>query len=300
MPAPGTGGPMPDPATARPAAGLGLLLRDFSLEMTGKDVGELDAARSAIPPGTRINVTFLGPEDLPMRRAAARAVKAAGFVPVPHVSARRLESREALVAVLAALRADGAAGQVFTVGGDPSEPHGPYADALALIESGALEEYGVRRVGIAGYPEGHPDIPSGVLWSALEAKYAALTARGLAGEIITQFGFDVDPVLDWIERVREKGIGLPVRVGVPGPAGVRQLVRFAARFGVGTSTSIARKYGLSMTDLRGAADPGRLLEALATDYHPERHGEVKLHFYTFGGLRATSEWIAEFSHRRLT
>ena len=281
-------------ATTRRAANLDLLLRDFSLEMTGKDVDELAAARSVIPAGTRINVTFLGHEDLPMRRAAARMVKTAGFLPVPHVSARRLDSPEALATFLTGLRADGTADRIFAVGGDPGKPHGPYGDALSVIESGVLEEFGVRQVSIAGYPEGHPDIPDDVLWPALEAKYAALTARGMAGEIITQFGFDADPVLDWIARVRERGIAMPVRVGVPGPAGVRRLLRYAARFGVGTSASIAKKYGLSITNLMGTAGPDNFLRALATDYHPDQHGQVKLHFYTFGGLRATSEWIADF------
>jgi methylenetetrahydrofolate reductase (NADPH) len=278
----------------RPAVNLIPLLRDASLEMTGKDVGELAEARDSIPDGTRINVTFLANEDLPARLAAAKAVKDGGFVPVPHVSARRLTSRHMLEEFLAALEADGTGENVFAVGGDPSEPHGPYADALSVIESGLLETYGVRRVSIAGYPEGHPDIPDRVLWLALQSKHAALRARGLTGEIITQFGFDVDPVLDWIQTVREHGIDAPVRIGVPGPAGVRRLMRYAARFGVGTSASIAKKYGLSITNLMGTAGPDRFLRALAADYHPDRHGEVKLHFYTFGGLRATSEWINDF------
>ncbi|MFF5288567.1 methylenetetrahydrofolate reductase [Paractinoplanes globisporus] len=267
------------------------LLSDFSLEMTGKDTAELTGP---IPAGTRINVTFLGNEDLPMRVAAARAVKRLGCVPVPHVSARRLTSRTELADFLSALRAEGAAGEIFVVGGDPREPHGPYADALSVIDSGVLEAHGVGKVSIAGYPEGHPDIPDEVLWEALIGKSAAIARRGLRGEIITQFGFDVDPVLDWIEELRERGVDLPVRVGVPGPAGVRRLLRFAARFGVGTSASIARKYGLSLTNLMGTAGPDRFLRTLATDYHPARHGEVKLHFYTFGGLRATADWITTF------
>jgi hypothetical protein len=92
------------------------LLKDFSLEMTGKDTGALDAARDAIPPGTRINVTFLENEDLPMRLAAARAIKSFGFVPVPHISARRLRSAEALEEFAAALAADGAIENVFASG----------------------------------------------------------------------------------------------------------------------------------------------------------------------------------------
>ncbi|MFI6253927.1 methylenetetrahydrofolate reductase [Streptomyces sp. NPDC051016] len=270
------------------------LLEDFSLEMTGKDVPKLEEASHLIPQGTRINVTFLGNENLPMRLDAARAVKRLGFVPVPHFSARRLASRADFEQFLAGLQADGTETDVFAVGGDPARPEGPYEDSLALIESGLLREHGVRHVGISGYPEGHPAISGEKLWSALRDKTAAVAAQGLDGSIITQFGFDVDPVLTWVERVRDEGIALPIRIGVPGPAGVRRLMGYAARFGVGTSASIAKKYGLSLTNLMGTAGPDRFLHALADGYDPERHGTVKIHFYTFGGLKATSEWIGQF------
>jgi methylenetetrahydrofolate reductase (NADPH) len=270
------------------------LLRDYSLEMTGKDTAKLGRARGPIPAGTRINVTYLGNEEPRMRLDAAQAVKEHGFVPVPHLSARRLVSRDELAEFLAALRERGAQEQVFAVGGDPSQPHGPYADSLQIIESGLLQEYGVRSVGISGYPEGHPQIPRDTLWSALQDKTAALAAHGLGGDIITQFGFDAAPVLTWIEEVRGRGIELPVRVGVPGPAGVKRLLSYATRFGVGTSASIAKKYGLSLTNLMGTAGPDKFLQELAAGYDAARHGEVKLHFYTFGGLEATSHWIDNF------
>ena len=270
------------------------LLEDFSLEMTGQDVRKLEEARGTIPPGTRINVTFLENEDLQTRLGAARAIKGSSFVPVPHISARRLRSRAMLEEFLAALQAEGASGNVFVVGGDPAEPHGPYEDALAVMRTGFLEQYGACHVSVSGYPEGHPAISDRVLWSALEAKAAALGEQRLPGSIITQFSFDSEPVLSWIEEVRARGIGLPVRVGVPGPAGVRRLLGYAARFGVGTGAGIARKYGLSLTNLIGTAGPDRFIRALADGYDARRHGEVKLHFYPFGGLTATSEWVSAF------
>ncbi|WP_406451016.1 methylenetetrahydrofolate reductase [Streptomyces sp. NBC_01622] len=270
------------------------LLEDFSLEMTGKDVPKLEEARHSIPQGTRINVTFLGNENLELRLQASRAVKRLGFVPVPHISARRLGSQAEFEEFLARLRADGTCANVFTVGGDPTRPEGPYEDSLALIETGLLREYGVRHVSISGYPEGHPDIAGDALWSALREKNASIAAQELDGSVITQFGFDVDPVLAWLEQVRGEGITLPVRIGVPGPAGVRRLMSYATRFGVGTSASIAKKYGLSITNLMGTAGPDKFLRALADGYDPARHGDIKIHFYTFGGLRATSEWIAQF------
>lgn len=274
------------------------LLGDFSLEMTGKDVGKLAEARDTIPRGTRINVTFLENEDLRMRLDAARAVRRSGFIPVPHISARRLRSAAMLEEFLAALAGQDATENVFVVAGDPVTPLGPYEDALAVIRSGLLQRYGVRHIGVSGYPEGHPAIADATLWSALECKAAALTSLGLPGSVITQFGFDVDPVLKWIEAAREREIFLPIRVGVPGPAGVRRLLAYATRFGVGTSAGIAKKYGFSITNLMGTAGPDRFIRALAERYDPRRHGEVKLHFYTFGGLKATSEWITEFSRRQ--
>ncbi|MGW4435643.1 methylenetetrahydrofolate reductase [Streptomyces sp. NPDC004596] len=285
--------------TAPPAVGASLL-DDFSLEMTGKDVPKLEEARHSIPPGTRINVTFLAGEDLATRLAAARAVKSLGFVPVPHISARRLPSRAHLEEFLAGLAADGTAENVFVVGGDPARPEGPYPDALSVIRTGLLQRHGVRHIGISGYPEGHPSITEGTLWSALTDKSAALGAERLTGDVITQFGFDVDPVLGWLEAVRARGVALPVRIGVPGPAGVRRLMAYATRFGVATSASVARKYGFSLTNLIGTAGPDRFLHALARHHDPARHGRVKVHFYTFGGLRATSEWIARFRHGERT
>lgn len=270
----------------------GYLLAGFSLEMTGKDIPALEAATAALPPGTPINVTFLGNEDLHMRVAAAAAVKKAGFHPVPHVSARRLASREDLDDFLDALQTNGAAGHVFAVGGDPAIPMGPYPDALSLINSGALEDFGIRTVSIAGYPEGHAEIDDATLWAALEAKYVALRERGLQGEVITQFGFDTIPVLDWLAELRRRGIDLPVRIGVPGPAGIKRLLGYARRFGVTSSAGIAKRYGFSLTNLLGTAGPERFIQDLARDYEPTLHGEIRLHFYTFGGLAATADWVA--------
>ncbi len=280
-----------DTPGADPAAAL---LQDFSLEMTGKDVPALEEAAAVIPPGTRINVTFLGNEDLGMRVAAARAVREHGFVPVPHLSARRLRSQDELEEFLAALAEAGAAEHVFVVGGDPETPLGPYEDSLSVIRTGVLQRHGVRGVGVSGYPEGHPGIDDATLWSALTDKTAAIREQGLEPEVITQFGFDPDPVLEWLAEVRRRGVDAPVRIGVPGPAGVKRLLGYARRFGVGTSAGIVQKYGFSLTNLLGTAGPDRFLRELAAGHDPAVHGRVLVHLYTFGGLRATAEWTREF------
>ncbi|MEO5534416.1 MAG: methylenetetrahydrofolate reductase [Pseudolysinimonas sp.] len=273
------------------------LLEDFSVEMTGKDVPGLREAAPLIPAGTRINVTFLGNEDLSMRLIASKAVLDSGFIPVPHISARRLKSQEMLEEFLGALKAQNTASHVFSVGGDPHEPEGPYEDSLEVIQTGLLQKYGASDISIAGYPEGHPDISDDKLWAALTGKHAALTAAGTRGTILTQFGFDEKPVLTWIEKVRAAGIDYEIRIGVPGPAGIKRLLSFAARFGVASSAGIAKKYGLSLTNLMGTAGPDKFINRLAKKLDPAKHGVVKLHFYTFGGLAATSEWIRDFKEK---
>ncbi|WP_344066784.1 methylenetetrahydrofolate reductase [Microbacterium pumilum] len=259
--------------------------------MTGKDVPALEAARDVIPPGTKVNVTFLGNEDLEMRVAAARAVKEMGLIPVPHISARRLSSQDQLEEFLGRLHEVGATEHVFAVGGDPAEPEGPYPDALSIIRSGLLPEYGVHEVSIAGYPEGHPDIETDVLWRHLADKSAALQEQGLDAVILTQFAFDTDPVTTWIKAVRDRGIGTQIRVGTPGPAGIKRLLGFARRFGIGANAMIVKKYGFSLTNLMGTAGPDRFVTDLSALLAADAAaGDVRLHFYTFGGLRATAEW----------
>ncbi|WP_448812029.1 methylenetetrahydrofolate reductase [Agromyces bauzanensis] len=263
--------------------------------MTGKDVPGLIEAKDAIPQGTKINVTFLGNEDLDMRVAAAKAVRELGFVPVPHISARRLQSQAQLEEFLGRLQEVGATEHVFSVGGDPAHPEGPYPDALSVIRSGLLQQYGVREVSIAGYPEGHPDIATDVLWRHLEDKSAALKEQGLDAVILTQFAFDTDPVTTWIDAVRGRGIDTQIRVGTPGPAGIKRLLAFARRFGVGANAMIVKKYGFSLTNLMGTAGPDRFVGDLAAQLAEDpASGNVGLHFYTFGGLLATSEWARGF------
>jgi methylenetetrahydrofolate reductase (NADPH) len=274
------------------------ILDDYSVEMTGKDVPSLNEARALLRPGTRVNVTYLGNEDFGMRRTAIRAAAGWGFTPVPHISARRLPSQHALEEFLGALREDGTTRDVFVVGGDPAQPEGPYRSSLDVIRTGLLEKYGIGSVSISGYPEGHPDISDDLLWSAMAGKSREIAERGITGNVVTQFSFDADAVVAWIEQVRDRGITVPIRVGVPGPTGVRRLLAFAGRFGVASSATIARKYGLSLTNLLGTAGPDQFIRRLS-DRLNDHHGEVRLHFYTFGGLQQTAAWIRGFPTGRV-
>ncbi|WP_062288254.1 methylenetetrahydrofolate reductase [Demequina phytophila] len=268
------------------------LLEDLSLEITARDTPVLVSHAGDLAAGTRVSITHLGTEGAAERREAASAAARAELVPVPHIAARRLASASELRATLDGLRAHGAHERLFLVGGDPREAAGPYGSALDILRTGLLPEAGVAEVGITGYPEGHPAIGDDALLASLRDKAAEIADQGLAGSITTQFSFDVDAVVAWIDRVRELGIDLPIRVGIPGPAGVRRLVAFARRCGVSTSAGIARKYGFSLASLVGTAGPDRFVAELASRL-ADRHGEVRLHLFTFGTLDAAIAWTRE-------
>ena len=273
---------------------IGSLLKNYSIEMTAKDVAHLEQAADVIPQGTKIPVTFLPGETFEMRIAAAKRVRELGFLPIPHISARRLSSQEELEGYLASLQREVGTDHAFVVAGDPPQPMGPYEDALSIIRSGLLAQYGIRKVGISGYPEGHPDIGNEKLWQAMRDKKIAIQERGHDFAVVTQFSFDAEPVLAWLEQVRKAGVQATVRVGVPGPASVKRLLAFAARCGVGASTKVLSKYGISITKLLSTAGPDQIVQDYAQGLDPEKHGDVMLHFYPFGGLRATAEWVRDF------
>lgn len=285
--------PLIHPAWAKAPAGI---TEGFSLEMTARDIGPLLAAAPLIPVDTPVAVTFLPGEEAAARVAATVAVRELGFEPMPHFSARRIHCEDHFEEYLEAVVRKAGVSRCFIVAGDPQAPDGPYFDTMALIRTGAFEAAGIKAIGVGGHPEGHPHMTAEQAWRVLEAKLAEIDRRGMAGLIVTQFGFDPDAFLSWLKEARRRRIETPVRIGIPGPAGITTLLRFAARCGVGASASVMKKYGVSLANLIGTAGPDKLVDTFAEQLGGE-HGKVRLHFYPFGGMVRTVEWIADYNRR---
>ena len=95
---------------------------------------------------------------------------------------------------------DAGVSRCFIVAGDPPEPEGPYFDTMALIRTGAFERAGIRAIGVGGHPEGHPNMTAAEAWAVLEAKLGEIDRRGMAGLMVTQFGFDPGAILAWLKE----------------------------------------------------------------------------------------------------
>lgn len=267
----------------------------YSLEMTAKEIEGLREAAPLIRPGTQVAVTFLPGEEIEQRVEAAVLVRELGFEPIVHLSARRIQSEEQLDWYLGEIASKAGVKRVFIIAGDPPEPEGPYSTSLQIIETGLLQKHGIEIVGVGGHPEGHPNNTAEELWDWMERKIAAIRAGGMIPLVVTQFAFDDDAIVDWVAEMRRRGIDVPVRLGVPGPAGIKRLLGFAKRCGVGASANVMKKYGISLTNLIGSAGPDKLVNSLDKKLSQEEHGRVRLHLYPFGALTASAEWINAYN-----
>src|SRR5262249_3055937 len=143
-----------------------------------------------------------------------------------------IESLSVLDNLLRRLAGDAGIVQVLIVAGDTAEPAGQFHSTLQILESGLLEKHQIRSIGVAGHPEGHPQVSSSVLRDALNRKNAYAAKTGVNMYIVTQFTFSAEPVIAW-ERSHREDIGdLPVTVGLPGLATAGTLLKYAVECGV--------------------------------------------------------------------
>jgi methylenetetrahydrofolate reductase (NADPH) len=171
------------------------------------------------------------------------------------------------------------------IGGDSDRPEGPYGSADDLLRAMQEAGTGFPQVGIAGYPEAHPRIPAETLDRALWAK------APLASYLVSNLCFDPGLVADWLISLRERGLGLPVRLGVPGPVQIPRLARIARRIGVGDSTRFLVRNRRLLTGL-GGYDPGPYVRRLRDRLAGGQTGVVGLHLYCFNDFEATERWLA--------
>lgn len=254
--------------------------------------GTEDEVDQHVPPSLAVTVTASPRRGLEPTLALTEALALRGFSAVPHLAARLVRDEAHLADIL--LRLDDAGVQdVFVVAGDGATPVGPFTDSLQLLAAiSRLRRLDspVSRLGVAGYPEGHPLISDDELMRALLAK------RSLSTYVVTQMCFEPTSIGRWVEHARELGLRLPVYAGVPGPVERLRLLRVAARIGVGGSLRVLRKQRGGTTLVRtGSFRPDQLLDGLGSlDAASELAG---LHIYTLGDVGGTERWRQEMLDR---
>jgi methylenetetrahydrofolate reductase (NADPH) len=279
----------PEPSV--PARELARLLRGYSLEVTTHSRSAVEACRDHLAPGTEVYIAFVPGETHHAVVATAVGLRDAGFVPVPHVTARGVASYTQLDDFLGRLAGQAGVSRALVVGGDLEQPAGPYRSTLELLQTGLFERYGFRRIGLACYPEAHHRIEAGLLEQALLAKLELVRAAGLEAWLVSQFCFEAAPILERVRQLRARGIAVPLRVGLAGPASRRTLWKYALHCGIGNSIRALGTRVDVVANLLARRAPDDIVRALAAARRRDPSlGIEGVHLFTFGGVAGAASW----------
>lgn len=242
-----------------------------------------------LPDGATVTITASPTKGLEATIERAEEAADQGYEAVPHVAARYVRDESHAAEIAERLTAAGIS-DVFVPGGDREEPIGPFDSAYALLSTWDESGYEFSDVGITGYPEGHEFLDEETLAAAMQRK------RPYATYITTQMCYDPETILEWIEATRERGIDLPVQVGIPGVVNYQRLLRISSRVGVGDSIRFLHKtsgvldFLRKLVGSRGTYTPDRLVEGLAHHSGDPWYTIRGLHIYTFNQVPDTESW----------
>ena len=223
-----------------------------------------------LPALKEVYITFLpGGSHEETANKAANLVKK-GFNPIPHFPARSIENESQLKEYVSKCK-DVGVKKALVIGGS-GEPVGRFDSSIQLLETGYFEQ---MKIGIAGHPEGSPDISDSNLEKAMKDK------KPYADYIVTQWLLNPQPIIDFISKQ-----SIPVHVGITGPMKITSLIKFANIVGAKNSINFLKSNFSKAIDLLKPKDPNELI------------GKVKkfsdnFHIYTFGGLKETNKWLKE-------
>jgi methylenetetrahydrofolate reductase (NADPH) len=277
---------------------LAALLSSASVEVSSRG-HQLQELRDNFHPGTDVTITFLPGDNYRHNVETAAALRRAGYNPVPHIAAREMPSREALADFLARLAGEADVRRVLLIAGDVAAAKGPYRSSLDVCNSGLLEAHGIARLSVAGHPEGHPYLAAEKAFRGFEAWRDWGQQANIRVDVVTQFCFESAPILGWIGEFETRGVGLPVIVGLAGPASPATLTKFALRCGVGNSMRALRsqigRFGRLLTD----TGPDDVMRGLQSAPETATASIAGIHLFPFGGLRKAAGWLRTYGEETL-
>ena len=235
---------------------------NFSLEIG------LKTGLNNLPKVKNVYITLLPGEDFRQVVNKAKELTNLGFNPVPHFPARSIKNLNNLKDYVKRCKDDGVK-QALVIGGS-AQPIGDFYCSLQLLETGLFEGF---RIGIAGHPDGSPDISDSDLEKAMRDK------KPYADYIITQWLMEPEPIIKFVSKQT-----IPVHVGITGPMKISTLLKFANTVGAKNSINFIKSNLGKTFDLLRPKDPNDLIEKVKSVTN-------NFHIYTFGGLKETSAWL---------
>ena len=220
------------------------------------------------------------------------------LTPITHLPARTMKNLNHVRQFLSQVRERTDSKKILVIGGGGNQL-GQITSSLEILNSGLLEENDFNEIGIAGHPEGSPDISQEKIDNFLNDKFELTKTKGLNLELVTQFFFDAAPFINWCEELTKKKITIPVRVGFPGPASFKTLLNFGLMSGVGNSINFLKKNSSKVSDLLTKTSNDEMLISLA-EFANKNSPLKSFHCFPFGGFEKTCLWLNELQNGEFT
>jgi methylenetetrahydrofolate reductase (NADH) len=278
------------PVRARKNEVLASFLRSPRYEVLPTD-DAADRVAAHVPRQITITVTASPRRGMPATVLLAVRLAKMGYRAIPHLSARMIRDAHELGQILDALK-DAGITNVFVVAGDAREPAGQFPDSLSLLLA-LPPNHHLTEIGVTGYPESHPFIHDDVTIQAMWDK------RRVATYIVSNMSFDPATVAGWVERVRRRGVELPIYIGMAGVADPVRLLRVSTKIGVADAARFLRGHPSWVARMfrPGGYEPGRFVAALLADMSPPQRLVAGLHVFTFNEIEPTERWRREMLAR---
>jgi methylenetetrahydrofolate reductase (NADPH) len=269
------------------------LIRNANIELI--PLRGADDQLIAVPTDTTVTITCSPKFGLERTlQLVARARQTRRRV-VPHLAARMVKDEEQLRHFLSALNLLGV-DDLYVIGGDGEQPVGKYSETLEILEAIQHVDHSLVRIGVACYPEGHPEIPDATLTEALELK------QQYANYMVSQLCFDSAALTTWLAATRDAGITLPIRVGIAAPLQTRKLIELSLKIGVGSSVKfLTKQHGFVGNLLLGRSyAPEGLVTEIVENERFNDLGIEGLHLFSFNQVQATLDWQNRIAQGGLT
>jgi len=212
--------------------------------------------------------------------------------PVPHFAARSIPNKAFFEENLKIFQDECGVEEALLIGGGVDNPVGDFSSSMEILKLDLFQKYGITKLGVAGHPEGSPDIPSEEVTKALLEKNVYAKENGIDMYITTQFCFEAEPIIAWDKKIRAEGNELPIHIGIPGLATIKTLMGHAKACGIGPSMRVLTRQAANIAKLMTTRMPDKITRDLANyQANDPECGITLCHLYPLGGMKKSAAWL---------
>ena len=266
-------------------------LSNSSIETTPNVYAKYGQFADLISKDNNIYVTYLPDEDMNKVINTSKKLSDEGYQVIPHLPARTIESYKMLEEYIKKLSEECGCTKILVIGGGGKQK-GEIKSSIEVLKTDFLSKYKFKEVGLAGHPEGNPDVKQADLDDAIIQKNEFSKNADFKMYLATQFFFESASLEQWEKHLNKLNNKLEIHAGIPGPATLKTLLSYATSCGIGNSIRFLSKQALNITKLATTKSPDKLIYDLANYKINNPNTKLKkIHFYAFGGIKKTSDWL---------